>query len=337
MESPLVSILIPAYNAERYVAQTLESAHSQTWPRLEIIVVDDGSRDQTLGLARRFESVSVKVVTQENRGASSSRNRALSLAQGEYIQWLDADDLLAPDKIERQMEVALQEADPSVLFSSEFGQFFHRPEKAKFVPNPLWKNLEPAEWMATKFANNTWMNPAVWLVSRRLSEEAGPWNEELTLDDDGEYFCRLVSQSRLVRFVPGARSYYRQWNTGSLSRASSEKACRSLLQSLKLSIGYLRSLEDSARTREAALSYLQVWYFYFFPDKKDLLAEIDSLAHELGGRLSPPALSWKYSWIKGLFGWEEARRAKDTVATVKLKVRSHLDRVAGSLFPVDTH
>src|SRR2546425_6261438 len=101
---PLVSILIPAYNAEPWIADTIRSALAQTWPRKEIIVVDDGSRDQTLSIARQFASKNVSVVTQENQGASAARNRALALSQGKFIQWLDADDLIAPDKIAKQVE-----------------------------------------------------------------------------------------------------------------------------------------------------------------------------------------------------------------------------------------
>src|SRR5919198_3579594 len=102
--SPLVSILIPAYNAERWLADTIRSALEQTWPRKEIIIVDDGSRDQTLSIARQFAAKNVSVVTQENQGGSAARNRAFSLCQGEFIQWLDADDLLSPEKIARQIE-----------------------------------------------------------------------------------------------------------------------------------------------------------------------------------------------------------------------------------------
>src|ERR1035437_3336855 len=88
---PLVSILIPAFNAQDWITDTLRSAIAQTWDRKEIIVVDDGSRDQTLAIARRFESDDVRVVTQKNQGAAAARNKAFSLSQGEYIQWLDAD------------------------------------------------------------------------------------------------------------------------------------------------------------------------------------------------------------------------------------------------------
>src|SRR2546422_568365 len=122
----LVSILIPAYNAEEWLADTLRSALGQTWPCKEIIVVDDGSSDRTLAIARRFESDRVRVVTQLNQGAAAARNTALSFSHGNYIQWLDADDLLAPDKIARQMEASDQCQSSRPLLSSAWGQFFYR-------------------------------------------------------------------------------------------------------------------------------------------------------------------------------------------------------------------
>jgi|GEM_PF-108175 len=100
---PLVSILVPAFNSQEWIADTLRSAIAQTRARKEIIVVDDGSTDQTLAIARQFGSDCVRVVSQENQGAAAARNNALSLSRGDYIQWLDADDLLASDKIARQM------------------------------------------------------------------------------------------------------------------------------------------------------------------------------------------------------------------------------------------
>jgi glycosyltransferase involved in cell wall biosynthesis len=99
MTGPLVSILIPAYNAEPWIAETIGSALAQTWSNKEIIVVDDGSSDQTLRIAKLFAGKTVSVVTQVNQGAAAARNRAYSLCQGDYIQWLDADDLLDRDKV----------------------------------------------------------------------------------------------------------------------------------------------------------------------------------------------------------------------------------------------
>src|SRR5262245_46738697 len=102
----LVSILIPAYNAEKWIADAIKSALGQTWPNKEIVIVDDGSRDRTFSIAKQFASGRVRVVSQQNQGASAARNKAMSLCQGDYIQWLDADDLLPADKIARQMEIA---------------------------------------------------------------------------------------------------------------------------------------------------------------------------------------------------------------------------------------
>src|SRR5580658_1668950 len=118
---PLVSILIPAFNAQEWIADTIRSAIAQTWDRKEIVVVDDGSTDKTLAIARQWESDSVRVVTQENQGAAAARNKAFSLSHGDYVQWLDADDLLAPHKIERQMEVMNQCGSKRTVASAEWG------------------------------------------------------------------------------------------------------------------------------------------------------------------------------------------------------------------------
>ena len=130
---PLVSILIPAYNAERWIGQTILSALAQTWPRKEIIVIDDGSRDQTLQVARQFASEDVFIVAQENQGAAAARNKALQLCQGEYIQWLDADDLLSPDKIAKQAAAARECQDKRKLLSSGWGTLcIGQPKRSSF-------------------------------------------------------------------------------------------------------------------------------------------------------------------------------------------------------------
>jgi len=143
----LVSILIPAYNAQEFVADAIRSAIAQTWEPKEIIVVDDGSKDQTLTIAKQFEAASVRVTTQKNSGAAAARNKAFSLSHGAYIQWLDADDLLSPDKIARQMAVLDQDGSKRTLLSSAWGNFMYRPYRAEFIPTPLWADLSPAEWL----------------------------------------------------------------------------------------------------------------------------------------------------------------------------------------------
>ena len=183
---PLISILIPAYNAEAWIADTIRSALNQTWSRREIIVVDDGSTDGTLLIARQFASLGVEVARQKHGGAASARNTAFSLSRGDYIQWLDADDLLAPDKVEKQMECAEKCRNRRVLLSGAWSYFGYRISKARFVATDLWCDLTPQEWLLRKCDQNLHMQPATWLVSRELTHAAGPWDVRLSLDDDGE-------------------------------------------------------------------------------------------------------------------------------------------------------
>ena len=207
--TPLVSILIPAYNAERWIAETMLSALGQTWPNKEIILVDAGSTDQTVRVAQQFACKTVSIVSQKNQGAAAARNKAFSFCSGDYIQWLDADDILAPDKISRQMEFAESCANKRILLSSEWGHFLFRTSRAKFTPTALWDDLPPVEWLRLKMEKNTWMQPDSWLVSRELTEAAGPWDERLSLDDEGEYFCRVLIKSDGVKFIRGAKTFYR--------------------------------------------------------------------------------------------------------------------------------
>ena len=203
---PLVSILIPAYNAEKLIAYTLQSAVAQTWQRKEIIVVNDGSRDRTAEVAQRFCSKGVKLVSTENQGLSAAVNHAFRLCQGDYIQELDADDLLAPDKIERQLAALREDDSKRMLLSSPWAYFYFRTRRARFVPNSLWQDLSPVEWLLRKMGENLHMQNATWLVSRELAEAAGPWDTRLQYDQDGEYFARVLLASEGTRFVAGGRS-----------------------------------------------------------------------------------------------------------------------------------
>ncbi len=315
---PLVSILIPAFNAQEWIADTLRSAIAQTWERKEIIVVDDGSTDQTLAMARQFESNCVHVVTQENQGAAAARNKALSLSKGDYIQWLDADDLLAPAKVARQMEALGQCPSKRTLLSSAWARFMYRYYRAEFLPTALWADLSPTEWLLRKLEQNIFMQPATWLVSRELTEAAGPWDTRLLGDDDGEYFCRVLLASDAVRFTPGAKVYYRVSGSGSLSYIGrSDRKVQAHWHSMQLHIGYLLSLEDSKRVRAACVKYLQTSLIYFYPEWLDIAQQAEQMALDLGGQLDVPRMPWKYSWIRILFGYEMAKRARFRLPQMK--------------------
>ena len=306
---PLVSILISAYNAEKTIADTLQSALAQTWPHKEIVVVNDGSTDRTAEVVRRFTGVNL--VSTENQGFSTAQNHAFQLSQGDYVQFLDSDDLLAPDKIERQLAALRGSDSRRILLSSPWARFYYRTRNARFVQNSLWQDLSPVEWLLRKMREGIHMQNATWLMSRELVEAAGPWDTRLHYDQDGEFFCRVLLASEGTRFVPGTGIYYRASGSNSISFiGKSDKKKESLLLSMKLHIQYLQSLEDSERVRKACLAYLKIWYPNFYPERPDLVAELQDLAGHLNGTLETPRLRWKYTWLWKIFGYETAKQAQ---------------------------
>jgi glycosyltransferase involved in cell wall biosynthesis len=323
---PLISILIPAFNAEDWIADTLRSAIAQTWEPKEIIVVDDGSTDDTVTVARQFAGTGVRVATQANQGAAAARNHALSLSRGDFIQWLDADDLLAADKVERQM-AQTSPSEARVLLSSAWGRFIYRYHRASFIPTGLWADLSRVEWLLRKMGENLYMQTATWLVSRELTDAAGPWDTRLLGDDDGEYFCRVLLASKGVRFVPDAKVYYRKLGAGALSYVgTSNRKIEAHWRSMKSHIAYLRSLEESDRVRAACVQYLQTSLIYFYPERPDVIAEAEQMAASMGRQLSTPRLSRKFSWINSVLGCKIAKRTQVRSRRVRASAERFWDR-----------
>jgi glycosyltransferase involved in cell wall biosynthesis len=323
----LVSVLIPAYNAERWIAQTLASAIGQDHPRTEVILVNDGSSDRTLEIAGRFASASVKIINQPNAGGPAARNTALAHAQGDYFQWLDHDDVLAPDKISTQLRRGEAGQNGRVLFSCPFGVFYYRPERAVFRGGPLCRDLLPRDYFHLKFSGNTYFQSSCWLVSRKLTELAGPWWEVRSPDDDGEYFCRVVAAAERICFVPEARCYWRVGNYLSFSEARSTAALNAVFKSTCLCIEHYLSLEDTERSRRACVQFLQDRLILFYPERLDLSQQMSDRAVQLGGRLSPPPLGWKYRWIQSAFGWPAAKRVSRFGPKLRVGLERTFDQV----------
>jgi len=290
--------------------------------------MDDGSKDRTAAVARRFASANVLVVCAQNQGAAAARNAALRLAQGDYVQWLDADDVLAPDKIERQLAAARNGERRRVLLSSPWAPFYYRTGAARFVRTSLCEDLSPVEWLLRKLSENLHMQTATWLTSRELVEAAGPWDTRLLSDDDGEYFCRVLLASEGTSFVPDTGVFYRITASNRLSHiGNSDPKKRAMLLSMRLHIQYLRSLEESERVRSACMQYLQNWYHHFYPERPDLVAELRELAAQLQGDLKTPRLRWKYAWMQPLFGWKVAKWAQSTLPEAKSRWLRYLDEL----------
>ena len=285
--------------------------------------------DNTLQIIREYESNIVKVITQENCGACVARNNALNNAQGDFIQWLDADDILAPDKIEIQLSDSDLNPQSRVLHSSAWAPFYFRLSKAKFSPDPLWQDLTPLEWLIKHIGEGYYMFPAPWLVSRRLTELAGPWDESLLLNQDGEYFFRVVASSDYVKFNPNAKSYYRKGNLSSISSLRYGKRLISLNAARNTCVDALLKLEDSERTRTACISYLKKMnYSLFLNDKNSpLIYENEKKILKLGGKLESYPLTNKFNFVQNIFGFRTASLIKTKLWHAKILVNKYIDKI----------
>lgn len=304
---PLVSIIIPCYNSERWLSQSVNSALSQTWENIEVIIVNDGSTDNSLAIAQHFESSLVKIINQQNQGASVARNRALREVQGDFIQFLDADDLLAPDKIERQIKL-IEQGYVDYIIAGEWGRFYTSHLMADFIREAVWQDMSPVDWLVCSWEGGGMMHPGAWLVPHNIAQNAGTWNENLTLNDDGEYFCRVVLASKGVKFCHGARSFYRSNNPNSLSKSNSHTAIKSLFQSLELGTNNLLAKENSLKTRKACANLFQRFIYEFYPDNYSLLIKANDKIIDWGGSDTIPDGSSLFKFMKRLVGWKLAKR-----------------------------
>jgi hypothetical protein len=171
----------------------------------------------------------------------------------------------------------------------------------------------PIEWLITKFERNAMMHPAAWLVPRAVAASAGPWDETLSLNDDGEYFCRVLLASAGMAFCAdaNARSYYRSSLAGSLSQRRSERARRSQFRSIELIAQHLRAVEDSPRTRQACANSYQRFEHDFFPSPPELMAEAERRIAALGGTtLAAPPMGARTAALARVLGWKNVWRLK---------------------------
>ncbi len=310
---PLVSILIPAYNAAPWLADTLESALAQTHLHREIIVVDDGSRDETLAIARSYEARGVRVIAQSNAGAAAARNHAMRCARGEFLQFLDADDLLSARKIDLQLE-RLAGHPPDTLATCRWGRFDTDVSTARFVDEHVFRDFTPLDFLLLHTAEAATMHPGAWLVPRAVAERAGPWDERLSLNDDGEYFARVVLASAGLAFIdsPDATSFYRTGLAGSLSRSRSQAAMASLFRSVEHVSAHLLAAENTPRVRRALADYWQRLCYELYPADPAGSRFAARQAADLGGSSLMPPMGRRARRLARLIGWRLIYRLSQT-------------------------
>ena len=317
-ETPLVSVLIGAYNAAPWLGEAVGSALDQTHPNVEVVVVDDGSTDETLALARSFEGRRVRVVAQENRGACAARNRALAEARGDYLQFLDADDVLHPEKLERQLRRLAEEpvgtvaTGPWVRFQGAVADADH----AQTAPD--WRDYEPAtDWLIQAWEGRGTIPSMVWLTPRAVAEAAGPWDEGLLRNQDGEYFARVVVEAPKIAFCEGAWSYYRSSSPASVSNRKNDAALRSLYDATAACERTLLGRVDTPEARRACSGLWQLFLFTAYPRVPELCRRAEGRVHEMGGFYREASVARPLRLVRDALGWKPALRLQRMYGRVR--------------------
>lgn len=223
----LVSVIIPVYNSAKTIQQTIESVLMQDYLDKEIIIVDDGSTDDIKSILEKYKS-KIQYIYQENSGVSFARNTGLANSKGEYIQFLDADDLLAEGKISKQVN-ALVKHNADVAYG----------DWAKFTEsNSKYKELEVVKREMSRspeieLISDFWVPLAAMIYSRKITNSIGSWNTSLPIIQDARYALDAAIHNAKFIYTPGIMGYYRVHESGSLSTNSRYKFINDCFENAK--------------------------------------------------------------------------------------------------------
>ncbi len=243
-----VSVIIPCFNAAPWVREALESVGSQGVPDVEIIVVDDGSTDSTARIVEE-EFPSVRLIKTENQGPSRTRNLGTRMSSGKFVQYLDADDLLAPGKLRVQCE-ALERSGADVAYGDWEG-WVKQPDGRFLASRVVKRQIEgdPEIALFTDF----WCPPAAYLFRRGIVEQVGGWNETLPIIQDARFALDCAFHNAVFRYCSGVMAYYRRHSKESVSQRDPVGFVRDCLRNAEQVEAIWRSRGGITEPRKRAL------------------------------------------------------------------------------------
>ena len=257
---PQISVIIPAYNAERTIIETIQSVQQQTFQDFEIIVINDGSKDQTVELVQSIQDERLQIFSYENGGLPVARNRGISHATSEFIAFLDADDLWTADKLQLQLTALEQNPKAGVAYSwTCFMDVDEQGKPLSFLPSPrysfagnVYEKLLVSDFIHT--CSNT-------LIRQEAIESTGEFEPTLRSCEDWDYWLRLSARWHFV-VVSKHQILYRR-TPGSLSskvevmKEASLIAMEKAYQAAPLELQYLKSYTFTSFHIYCASLYLQ--------------------------------------------------------------------------------
>jgi glycosyltransferase involved in cell wall biosynthesis len=244
----LVSILIPCYNAERWVAEAIQSALAQTWGEKEVIVVDDGSTDSSVEIIKRYRD-QIRFEKGPNRGANVARNRLLELAGGEWLQYLDADDYLLPGKIANQMQFLSAHPNIDVVFGPVTMEYWTDSSTRRELlpipePHDLW--ILMARWYLPQTGATLWRKKAI--------SDVGGWKSDQPCCQEHELYLRLLTCGKRFAYCQHNGAVYRHWGETSLWRRNLPEVHRRRLEIEQRAEDFLQKTKQLTPERRHAVN-----------------------------------------------------------------------------------
>ena len=193
----LVSILINAYNSERYIGEAIDSALAQTWPNFEIVVVDDASTDRTAEIIKSYADPRIRYIySGRNQGIVGSRNHLLREAKGDFLTWLDADDIFLPDRVKAEVEFLQAHPDYAGVYSDILYFFDGQPDQFYRHIYEHWSGDVFGRLLEKMFITNS-----AFMMRRSVYGQLGGFNEATGMVEDWEYFLRMAHAGMKIGFL----------------------------------------------------------------------------------------------------------------------------------------
>lgn len=283
----LVSILIPLYNAEQYIEETITRALQQTYSNIELVIVDDHSTDNSLKIAQKYASKIVHIYSNPKKGGNSARNYAFEKCNGEYIKFMDADDYCTNDMIEKQMERILKDGDENTLVFSPVKMLY--PDAYLLLPpREIDKDYTPGiELLIDIWRGKGWNCPHCHLMHRSLFVKSGGWDETIIKNQDGEFFARVANKASKALCVPEEYAIWRQTGIG-VSTKKSIEAHTSMVKSYAIISKLILNYDNSVEYRQICAKYIGGFVYANYPEISPIMPMVDNILKTIQQPLTLP-------------------------------------------------
>jgi glycosyltransferase involved in cell wall biosynthesis len=303
-----VSILIPCFNAEKWIAQAIESALAQTFPDKEVIVVDDGSTDSSVTLIKGFGD-RIRWEAGPNRGGNPARNRLLELSTGKWLQYLDADDYLLPDKLSPQVAFVEQQAGVDILFGPvtlEFPSAGSPRRELLPIPEPHDPWILLGRWYLPQTGSPLWRARAI--------RDVGGWKPDQKSCQEHELYLRLLMAGKRFVYHDSNGAVYRQWSEQTLWKKDKPATRERRLEIEQRAEEFLRTKGELSPARLSAINQgrfecaRSAWH----DDRDQAMRAIAAIERSQpdflpAGAAAPPSYQRLYRWL----GFSNTERLAD--------------------------